>query len=398
MQKKCYMNIEIRPSLFLVDAEAKSHSLVRGLQLLAAIEKEGNLQAASHLLGISYRHAWNAMADMATLLGGPVVEMTRGRGSELTPLGRLLIDADRLIHARVDTLLASMATEVEAEIHGALSHTRNVLRVYASHGFAIETLNKQAHKKGLPLDLSFRGSLEALDAFSRGNCDVAGFHVPTGALELPVFRQFERLLRPNHVLINLATRRQGVMVAKDNPKKIWGIQDLMRSDVLFVNRQQGSGTRMILDLLLAQEGCSGRDINGYEDIELTHAAVAAYILCGKADAGLGVETAARQFNLDFIPLLSERYFLICERKMLADPRFAPVMELLQTNELRAEVNKLPGYDAVGTGAQMTVQEAFPNIPGGAGPGVAPNIKAAVAKKTAPPAASPSRSNAKRKEK
>ncbi len=301
------------------------------------------------------------MADMESLLGGAVVEMTRGRGSELTPLGKRLIDSNRLIHARVDTLLASMSTEIEAEILNALSRSRNVLKVYASHGFAIETLVKQAQKKDIALDLSFRGSLEALNAFSRGNCDIAGFHVPIGSLEGPVYHQFERVLRPNHMIINLATRRQGIMVAKDNPKKIWKLEDLTRPEVLFVNRQQGSGTRMILDLLLEQGGHCGTNINGYEDIELTHAAIAAYILCGKADAGLGVETAARQFDLDFIPLLSERYFLICEKKMLTNPRFLPVMELLQTNEFRAEVNKLPGYDAVDTGTFMSVEEAFPNV-------------------------------------
>lgn len=355
------MKIEIRPSLFLLDDLDKSHSLVRALQLLGAIEKTGNLQAASKALSISYRHAWNALTEMESLLGSPAVEMTRGRGSELTVLGKRLVSAEKLIHARIDPLLDSMASEIEAEIQSAISHVRNVLKIYASHGFAIETLNKQLHKKSIPLDLSYRGSMEALNAFSRGNCDIAGFHVPMGALELPVLNQFEKFLQPDHQIISLATRRQGIMVPKGNPKNIWGIPDLMRPEVQFVNRQQGSGTRMILDLLLAQTGHSGSDINGYGDIELTHAAVAAYILCGKADAGLGVETAARQFDLDFIPILSERYLLACEHKMLADPRFLPILELLQTSEFHAEVNKLPGYDAINTGVTMTLIEAFPHM-------------------------------------
>ncbi len=353
------MKIDIRPSLFLVDDTLKSHSLVRGLQLLSSIEKEGNLQAASNALGISYRHAWNSLTEMEQLLGGAVVEMTRGRGSELTALGKKLVGAEKLIRARVGPLLDSMASEIESEIQSAVSHVGNVLKVYASHGFAIETLNKQAHKKDIAIDLSYRGSLEALNAFARGNCDIAGFHVPIGALEPAVFSQFERFLLPQHQIISLATRRQGIMVAKGNPKAIWSIHDLMRDDVQFVNRQQGSGTRMILDLLLEQEGRSGRDINGYEDIELTHAAIAAYILCGKADAGLGVETAARQFDLEFIPLLSERYLLVCDKKLLDDPRFAPVMKLMQTSEFRMEVNKLPGYDAVDTGKLMSIADAFP---------------------------------------
>lgn len=355
------MKFEIRPSLYLLDDFAKPHSLVKGLQLLGAIEKEGNLQAASKALSISYRHAWNTVAEMEVLLGGTVVEMTRGRGSKLTVLGKRLVSAEKLIHARVDPVLDSMATEIEAEIQSAISHERNVLKVYASHGFAIEMLNRQLYKKSIPFDLNYRGSMEALNAFNRGNCDIAGFHVPIGALELPILRQFEKLLGPDHRIISLATRRQGIMVAKGNPKSIWRIEDLMRPDVQFVNREQGSGTRMILDLLLQQAGRSGRDIIGYEDIELTHAAIAAYILCGKADAGLGVETAARRFDLDFVPILSERYLLVCDEKMLADPRFIPVMEFLKTSEFRTEVNKLAGYDAVDTGIASTVSEVFPRF-------------------------------------
>jgi molybdate transport repressor ModE-like protein len=355
------MRIEIRPSLFLLNDTAKPFSFVKGLQLLAAIEKVGNLQAASKALSISYRHAWNALAEMEALLGSAVVELTRGRGSELTPLGKRLVAAERLIHARVGPLLDSMASEIEAEIQSAISFVRNVLKIYASHGFAIEALNKHLQKKNIPLDLSYRGSLEAMSSFSRGYCDIAGFHVPIGAFEVPVFRHFEPLFKPSHQLINLATRRQGIMVAKGNPKKIWSIEDLLRSDVQLVNRQQGSGTRLILDLLLQQEGKTGSDINGFENIELTHAAVAAYILCGKADAGLGVETAARQFDLDFVPLLTERYFLICDKKMLVDLRFKPILELLNASEFRAAVNNLPGYDANQTGTVMTLREAFPNV-------------------------------------
>ena len=368
------MKIEIRPSLFLLSDTAKPFSLVKGLQLLAAVEKGGNLQTASKALSISYRHAWNALAEMEVLLGGPVVEMTRGRGSELTPLGKRLVAAEKLIHARVDPLLDSMASEIEAEIQGAISLVRNVLKIYASHGFAIEALNKQLQKKNIPLDLSYRGSLEAMSAFSRGNCDIAGFHVPIGVFEIPVFKHFEPWLKPSHQLINLATRRQGIMVAKGNPKNIWGIKDLLRPDVQFVNRQQGSGTRLILDLLLQQEGKTGRDINGFENIELTHAAIAAYILCGKADAGLGVETAARQFDLDFIPILTERYFLICDKKLLLDSRFTPILEFLKTSEFRTEVNRLPGYDVNETGTVMTLREAFPKVSVSQGTKAAPREK------------------------
>lgn len=354
------MKLVIQPLLSLVDDSAKTHALYRSMQLLSAIEAEGNLQAASRLLEMSYRHAWNMLTETEKLLGGAVVQMTRGRGSELTDLGRSLVSAEKLIRARLSPLLESMAAEIEAEIRSTLAQGGEVLKIFASHGFAIEALYKHLHKKNIAADLGYRGSLEALKAFSKENCDVAGLHVPIGALEKPVFSQFGHLLKPHHRLITLATRRQGIMVAKGNPKGIWTIKDLMRPDVQFVNRQQGSGTRMILDLLLEQEGKTGREINGYEDMELTHAAIAAYILCGRADAGLGVETAARQFGLEFIPLLSERYLLVCDESLLKDARFAPVLEMLQSSEFKMEVNKLPGYDAVETGTVTDVYTAYPH--------------------------------------
>jgi molybdate transport repressor ModE-like protein len=350
------MKIEIRPSLFLLDDDGKLHSLVRGMQLLSIIEQSGNIQTASDALSISYRHAWTALTELEELLGGSIIEGTRGKGTVLTPLGKRLVSAEKLVHARVSPLLDSMATEIEAEIQSAISQLHPELKIYASHDFAVEALNKRLYNKNIPIDLSYRGSTEALIAFSRGSCDIAGFHVPIGSLRQPVLSQFERYLLPEHQIISLATRRQGIMVAKGNPKNIWDIDDLMRKDVQFVNRQQGAGTRMILDLLLNQKGKSGRDINGYEDIEMTHAAIAAYILCGRADAGLGVETAARQFNLDFIPLLSERYFLICEKMLMQDPALKPIRDLLSGKEFQIDINRLAGYDGSEAGKIMEVSE------------------------------------------
>ncbi|HEY5505518.1 MAG TPA: substrate-binding domain-containing protein, partial [Sedimentisphaerales bacterium] len=152
----------------------------------------------------------------------------------------------------------------------------------------------------------------------------------------------------------------GLIVKRGNPKNIWSIKDLSNPDVLFVNRQPGSGTRIILDLLLAQENATGRDINGFEQVELTHAAVGAFVASGKADAGLGVETAARQFDLDFIPVISERYFLLCDQRTLSDARFKPIHYYLKSSEFRTEISKLPGYDSSSTGVVMSLQEAFLN--------------------------------------
>jgi len=350
------MKLEIEPNLFLRGENGKHHSLVQGLTLLRLIEKTGNLRASSQTLSVSYRMAWEALIQMEKLFGAPVIERTPGKGSQLTRLGQRLVQFDKLVQARIGPLLDAMEAEFESEIPNIVLAVQADLSICASHDFAVEALHKRLNRENLRVDLSYRGSLESLIALSRGNCDVAGFHVPIGALEQAVWRHFENYLSADNAIINLATRRQGIMVARGNPKNIWTLGDLRRDDVQFVNRQQGAGTRMILDLLLKQEGLEGRDIRGYENIEMTHAAVGAYIMCGKADAGLGVEAAAHQFELDFVPLLSERYFLTCKRDLLKAPHFAPLFNALNAKDFQMEVNSLSGYDGNNLGEILEAWE------------------------------------------
>lgn len=350
------MKLEIEPNLFLLGQNGKHHSLVQGLTLLRLIEKTGNLRAASQSLAVSYRMAWEALIQMEKLFGAPVIERTPGKGSQLTKLGQRLVQFDKLVHARIGPLLDAMEAEFESEIQNIVLAVQADLSICASHDFAVQALHKRLDRENLRVDLSYRGSLESLIALSRGNCDIAGFHVPIGALEQTVWSHFETYLSPDNAIINLATRRQGIMVAKGNPKNIWTLNDLKREDVQFVNRQQGAGTRMILDLLLKQEGVEGRDIRGYENIEMTHAAVGAYIMCGKADAGLGVEEAAHQFELDFVPLLNERYFLTFNKHLLNAPQFAPLFNALNAKDFQMEVNSLAGYDGINLGKVMEVGE------------------------------------------
>ncbi len=354
------MKIEIHPDLFLTGKTEQPYSLARGIALLTTIQEMGNLRAACDAQSISYRTGWAALIEMEKLLGGAIVEMSRGRGTTLTEFGQQLVWAEKLIHARLDPLLESMAMEIEAEILDVLARANDHLKILASHDFAVALLGEQLKKRDVSLDLSYRGSLEAISSLNRGLCNVAGFHVPVGALETAAIRQFERVLLSSHVLINLASRRQGIIVKHGNPKNIWSIKDLLNPDVLFVNRQPGSGTRIILDLMLEQEGLSGLSVNGFERIELTHAAVAAYVASGKADVGMGVETAARQFDLDFIPLITERYFLIVDKKTIDDARIKPLLAYLKSNEFRTEVSKLPGYDSAETGVMMSREAAFPD--------------------------------------
>ncbi len=128
-------------------------------------------------------------------------------------------------------------------------------------------------------------------------------------------RHFTTWLKPDtHCLIHLAVRSQGLFVRMGNPLGVHAMEDLMRREVRFVNRQVGSGTRLLLDLILAARGIDPARIEGYNNGEFTHAAVAAYIGSGMADVGFGVETAARRFGLEFVPVLKERYFFAIEKR------------------------------------------------------------------------------------
>lgn len=337
------MRFCIKPVIGHIEADGESKPLDRSLRLLAEIEASGNLREASKQLGISYRHAWNLLAELDLLLGDRVVEMTRGRGSQLTELGRKLVWAHRQMQARLGPFLDSMASEIEAEINTLVPQGVGALRLFASHGFAIDALRKRLTESKNQFETNYRGSLEAVDALNRGVCDIAGFHIPQGPLMEPVLARFAKFFKPSFRLLCLATRGQGIMVAPGNPHGIWSIADLKNPGIRLVNRQENSGTRMLLDLLLEQHQIDKREINGFESVEFTHSAVAAYIASSKADVGIGVEAAARQFNLDFVPLLTENYFLMFDQQLENDSRFRLILETMESGEFRAEVGQLPGY-------------------------------------------------------
>jgi molybdate transport repressor ModE-like protein len=331
----------------------------RLIDLLVDIHEHGSIAGACERSGASYRYAWGLLQDGQTMFGAPLVNMARGKSATLTPLGEKLVWADRRIAARLSPVLDSLSSELEVEIERALLKAPAVMRIHASHGFAVETLRGFLMRAQIPVDLKYRGSLESVISLASGGCDFAGFHIPLGDFEPRAIAHYARWIDPEqHRLVNIATRRQGLMVARGNPKKIYRIADLARPDVHFINRQQGSGTRFLFDLLLERERIDTQSIHGFDDGEYTHAAVAAYIASGMADAGFGIETPARQFNLEFIPVETERYFLLCHRKSLEEPQVARMLEILRSPEYRGAVNALPGYNGQLAGVVADVRESF----------------------------------------
>jgi molybdate transport repressor ModE-like protein len=334
----------------------------RLIDLLVGIHEAGSLAGACARSDLSYRYAWGILQRGQKVFGSPLVTASRGTGARLTALGEKLVWADKRIAARLSPLLDTLASEIEVEFERAVAHADSILRIHASHGFAVETLHRFLTRQQIAADLKYRSSREVLASLTRGNCDMAGLHVPIGEFEGRFLRLYASEFRSGaYRLIDLSTRRQGLMVAHGNPKKIRRIADLARRGVRFVNREPDSGTRFLFDQLLAKQHIDGGAIDGYETGEFTHAAVAAYVASGMADAGFGIETPAQRFGLDFIPLVKERYFFLVRTEQAESPAIRQAMTILRSGEFRKAVNKLPGYDATHCGRELDLSAAFPAL-------------------------------------
>ncbi|WP_136255628.1 substrate-binding domain-containing protein [Onishia niordana] len=334
-------HIQITPAWYFSD-EAGNQLDDKLFTLLEAVHRHGKLTQAAKTVGISYRHAWNLLNKWEDFFGIALVDLERGRGARLSALGEKLLWAEQRVIARLGPQLESLGSELNLAIQQTLEGVKPVLRLYASHGYAVELLPKHLHE--LRLDLQYCSPREALAALHRGACDLAGFHLPHGEVGQRVSREYRNLLKPrSYRALRFSTRRQGLMVVSGNPLGIGGLADLARGEARFINRQATSGTRALLDGLLAEAGLSPAGIRGYELEEYTHSAVAAYVAADMADVGFGVEAAAQRFGLDFVPLALEDYLLICHRRSLAEPKLQALCRVLEGEAFQAEVAELPGY-------------------------------------------------------
>ncbi len=333
-------------------------------RLLAAIEEGGTLREAVRRCGISYRHGWGVLEQAATLFGRPVVLLRRGRGSRLTPLGELLLRHHRQAEERLRPQLRELEQRLEAELAGLLGgKDRSAVRLVASHDLGLLTLREllAAEHPGIRLELQFRGSLDSLLAWRAGEAEVAGFHLPAGTLARRPVPDFRSLLDPRRdCLLLLAHREQGLMVMPDNPLGIGGLADLLRPGLRFVNRQPGSGSRLLLDRLLQEAGIGGECIPGYDNVEFTHLAVAALVASGDVDAGFGIRAAAARFGLGFIPLARECYYLALRRELLEWEPVQGLVQVLSGTAFHRRLRELPGYDPEGCGALLEVSALDPS--------------------------------------
>lgn len=231
------------------------------------------------------------------------------------------------------------------------SRVDNTIVAIGSHDLSLDLLADRLRRADPALTFSSAhvGSLGGLLALQRGEAHLAGSHLldeQTGDYNVDAIR---RLLTPHGVkvvLLGFVQRQQGLIVPPGNPKGIHTLEDLLRPDLVFVNRQRGAGTRVLLDYALKQRGLDARSINGYERQEYTHLAVAAAVKSGAADSGLGILGAARALELDFVPLFDERYDLVIPVEHYESALLAPLLALIRGRdaEFVAAVQALGGYD------------------------------------------------------
>ena len=332
---------------YTLDSERSKDALLRNplMDMLHAVRAEGSIAKGAKALGLSYRGVWGALKNHERLLGRPLIVWDKGQRARLTEFGEKLLWAERQAQARLAPQIETLRGDIERAFASAFDDNSHVLTLYASHDAALSALRQQTRHGGLHLDIRFMGSVDAIAALNAGRCMMAGFHTldqsASGSIAAKTYRS---LLKPGlHKLIGFAHRTQGLIVAKNNPLHIDTLADLKRADVRYVNRAEGTGTRVLLDELLAKAGLQSTDLQGFGTQEPSHAAVAQAVASHAADAGLGIEAAAREKDLGFVPLVQERYHLVCLKSELATPPVQALLAELQSKEWQTGLQRLPGY-------------------------------------------------------
>ena len=373
------------------------------IDLLQAVAQAGSISAAARALKLSYRHVWGELKRWENVLGHELIVWEKGQAARLTEFADKLMWAEAQAQARLAPQIEALRSELERTFAVAFDDSAHVVTLYASHDDALSRLREYALQRGgdkacdtdpgstrgngrsnsngngngtsnghgsgqedrhsgpLHLDIRFTGSVDAIRALNEGRCVMAGFHTQqhpcAGSL---AERTYKPLLRPGlHKIIGFALRTQGLMVAPGNPLALMNLQDVARTGARFVNRALGTGTRVLLDELLAQAGLQADEVKGYPDTEPSHTAVAQSVASGAADVGLGIEQAARSKGLDFVPLLQENYHLVCLKSALEQPAIAALRQLLQGQDWQETLAAMAGYAPSDSGEVLALSQVLP---------------------------------------
>lgn len=276
-----------------------------------------------------------------------------GEGYVATPLARAagsittLTRAEGIIRIPALSEGISVNEESEAELLVGKDELLNTIVIIGSHDNTIDLIGDEIRQKGSSIRLSSGnvGSLGGLMALKKGICHLAGSHLldtETGQYNVSYIKKYLKGTRIS--IFHLVLRDQGLIVSKGNPKAIGGIEDLVNQDVSFVNRQAGSGTRILFDYKLDQLGIDPKAISGYDREEFTHMNVAVDVLSGAADCGMGIFAAAKALDLDFIPVVREQYDLIIPSGNLELENVRFLIDTVGSGSFKERVSGLGGYD------------------------------------------------------
>jgi len=336
------MQIEVRPTLIVkTQADGKSSvDLIWLAQLLKDIGRGSSLVIASKKSGTSYRGAWGKLNQVEDALGMPLLIRIKGHGSDLTEFGIFFIQF-------IEGMQAGYLKH-DAHYHDIL--LKEIKKIQKAESLrwkffsSSDSLIQKAASEVSGIDLKIAGSGESLEKLLNNEAHLAGYHVSDQKSSKAIY---QRLSKNDIQIYPVMKRTQGLIVKKGNPLHIRSIEDLLGKKVRFINRQIGSGTRLLLDTLLIEEGVDPAQINGYLAEEFTHSAVANAILAGKADVGLGVKNIALENGLGFVPLKDEIFFIAMNKEMAAQSESSKLIR-----KIRSASGETPGYKAVSLNRQI----------------------------------------------
>ena len=268
--------------------------------------------------------------------------LDRGAGVTMS-----LVNADGILKIPKNVEGYEAGEMVEIVLMRPREEIENTLVSIGSHDVLMDVVANIIHKsrKIMSLSSAHVGSLGGIMAIKKGECHIAPVHLlneETGIYNLAYLKRY--LEKEDVVLIKGVRRTQGMMIPRGNPKNIVAVTDLSRDDISFVNRQRGSGTRVLLDFLLKKNRIDPENVLGYTREMNTHMMVASAVKSGSCDVGIGVLSAANMMDLDFIPIGDEEYDFVVLRENLDDPRIQTFIDVLKSGEFKAALEQLGGYD------------------------------------------------------
>lgn len=335
-------------------SDAESSKL---LLLLNTLQAHGTLGGAATASDVSYRSAWGLLRHCEQRFGQALAIKGRGRGTRLSEFGERLLALDAAARSTLDSIHAPWEQRLKELLSPSeIAHPER-LRIAASHDLALADWIENGRR--VKVDIYWRGSEEALVALSRGECDAAGFHIPGNLGKAEAAAWLDRWLdRRHHLLFPVMRREHGMLTATGNPFGIASLADVAKLRLRMVNRQRGSGTRDMIDQLLAANGLQASDLPGYAHEEFTHDAVAAAVASGKADAGIAIRAAAARYDLGFVPLGTDLYCLAVRSEIAHGPAVTHLLRRFRGETFKTRLAALTGYSTAGDAAAFMPWEQF----------------------------------------